>query len=149
MLHLAGGGLLIGYAARYPALAGLGAAAYLLGLRHACRPYRRGRRQRPLAAAEGRNPLGIGFWFSLGQSLRLTTLRGCEKNAGVIAGMVAGVRPSGAGGPGLWAQAPFAVAPAQAPQVSRRSWPRGAGVDREAPSSKPTGDAPALTLGPS
>ena len=34
-------------------------------------------------------------------------------------------------------------------EVSRRSWPRGTVVDREAPSPEPTGGAPSLTLGPS
>lgn len=70
LLHLAGWGLLLHYSARYPALLGLGLAAYMLGLRHAFDADHiavvddtvRYLRQR------GRQPLGVGFFFSLGHS---------------------------------------------------------------------------------
>jgi high-affinity nickel-transport protein len=70
LLHLAGWALFLHYAAGYPALAGLGVAAYLLGLRHAFDADHiavvddtvRYLRQR------GRQPLGVGFFFSLGHS---------------------------------------------------------------------------------
>lgn len=70
LLHLAGWGLFLHYSARYPALVGLGLAAYLLGLRHAFDADHiavvddtvRYLRQR------GRQPLGVGFFFSLGHS---------------------------------------------------------------------------------
>src|ERR1700757_4429178 len=70
LLHLAGWGLLLHYSARYPALVGLGLAAYLLGLRHAFDADH-------IAVVDdtvryllqrGRKPLGVGFFFSLGHS---------------------------------------------------------------------------------
>ncbi|MEO6748508.1 MAG: HoxN/HupN/NixA family nickel/cobalt transporter [Casimicrobiaceae bacterium] len=70
LLHVVGCALFLYYAARYPALLGLGLAAYMFGLRHAFDADH-------IAAIddtvryllqEGRQPLGIGFYFSLGHS---------------------------------------------------------------------------------
>ncbi|MBS0445315.1 MAG: HoxN/HupN/NixA family nickel/cobalt transporter [Proteobacteria bacterium] len=70
LLHLAGWGLYLHHAARYPALVGLGFAAYMFGLRHAFDADH-------IAAVDdtvrlllqkGKRPLGIGFFFSLGHS---------------------------------------------------------------------------------
>lgn len=69
-LHLVGWGIYLYYAARYPAMIGLGLTAYLFGLRHAFDADH-------IAAVddtvrflvqEGRKPLGVGFFFSLGHS---------------------------------------------------------------------------------
>jgi high-affinity nickel-transport protein len=69
-LHFLGLGLFLHYAARYPALVGLGLAAYMFGLRHAFDADH-------IAAVDdtvryllqkGKNPLGAGFFFSLGHS---------------------------------------------------------------------------------
>ncbi|MGA9855592.1 MAG: HoxN/HupN/NixA family nickel/cobalt transporter [Gammaproteobacteria bacterium] len=69
-LHLLGWGLFLYYAARYPALVGLGFVAYMFGLRHAFDADH-------IAAIDdtvrymlqkGKKPLGIGFSFSLGHS---------------------------------------------------------------------------------
>src|ERR1700726_2788897 len=69
-LHLAGWGLFIYYSGRYPALAGLGVLAYSFGLRHAFDADH-------IAAIDnttrkllqqGKRPLGVGFFFSLGHS---------------------------------------------------------------------------------
>jgi high-affinity nickel-transport protein len=68
LLHLSGWGIFLYYAARYPSLVGLGLAAYLFGLRHAFDVDH-------IAAIDdtvryllsnGRRPLGVGFFFSLG-----------------------------------------------------------------------------------
>jgi nickel/cobalt transporter (NiCoT) family protein len=70
LLHLLGLGLFLHYAAHYRAMVGLGLAAYLFGLRHAFDADH-------IAAVDdtvrfllqrGRNPLGAGFFFSLGHS---------------------------------------------------------------------------------
>ena len=70
VLHLLGWGLFLHYTVRYPALVGLGLAAYLFGLRHAFDADH-------IAAVDdtvrfllqkGKNPLGVGFFFSLGHS---------------------------------------------------------------------------------
>jgi high-affinity nickel-transport protein len=70
LLHLLGWGLYLHYCARYPALVGLGFAAYLFGLRHAFDADH-------IAAIDdtvrymlhkGERPLGVGFFFSLGHS---------------------------------------------------------------------------------
>ena len=70
LLHLAGWTLFLWYSAGNPALAGLGALAYTFGLRHAFDADH-------IAAIdnttrkllqEGRRPLGVGFFFSLGHS---------------------------------------------------------------------------------
>ncbi len=69
-LHVAGWGLFVYYSHRYPALAGLGVLAYTFGLRHAFDADH-------IAAidnttrkflAQGKRPLGTGFFFSLGHS---------------------------------------------------------------------------------
>ena len=69
-LHVIGWGLFAVYAPRYPAMAGLGAIAYTLGLRHAFDADH-------IAAIDnttrkllqdGKRPLGVGFFFSLGHS---------------------------------------------------------------------------------
>jgi len=70
LLHVAGWGLFLYYSARHPALVGLGLAAYMFGLRHAFDADH-------IAAVDdtvrfllqkGRQPLGVGFFFSLGHS---------------------------------------------------------------------------------
>ncbi len=70
LLHLLGCGLFFYYTARYPALIGLGFAAYMFGLRHAFDADH-------IAAVDdtvryllqkGQKPLGTGFFFSLGHS---------------------------------------------------------------------------------
>jgi nickel/cobalt transporter (NiCoT) family protein len=70
VLHLAGWGLFIWYSRSDPALAGLGTLAYTFGLRHAFDADH-------IAAIdnttrkllqEGKRPLGVGFFFSLGHS---------------------------------------------------------------------------------
>jgi len=70
LLHLLGCGLFLYYTAHYPALIGLGFAAYMFGLRHAFDADH-------IAAVDdtvryllqkGQKPLGIGFFFSLGHS---------------------------------------------------------------------------------
>ncbi len=69
-LHLLGWGLFAFYSGRYPALAGLGVLAYSFGLRHAFDADH-------IAAidnttrkllGQGKRPLGVGFFFSLGHS---------------------------------------------------------------------------------
>ena len=70
LLHVAGWGLYLHYAASHPALVGLGFVAYMFGLRHAFDADH-------IAAVDdtvrfmlqkGKRPLGIGFFFSLGHS---------------------------------------------------------------------------------
>ena len=70
LLHACGCALYLYYAARFPALVGLGLAAYLLGLRH-------GFDADHISAVDdttryllqrGKRPLGLGFFFSLGHS---------------------------------------------------------------------------------
>jgi len=70
LLHVAGWGLYLHYAAAHPALVGLGFVAYMFGLRHAFDADH-------IAAIDdtvrfllqkGRKPLGVGFYFSLGHS---------------------------------------------------------------------------------
>lgn len=69
-LHVLGWGLYLHYAGRFPALVGLGFVAYLFGLRHAFDADH-------IAAVDdtvrfmrqnGKRPLGVGFFFSLGHS---------------------------------------------------------------------------------
>jgi high-affinity nickel-transport protein len=69
-LHLLGWGLYLHYAGQYPQLVGLGFVAYVFGLRHAFDADH-------IAAVDdtvrfmlqkGRQPLGVGFFFSLGHS---------------------------------------------------------------------------------
>ena len=70
LMHLLGFGLLFYYLAHYPALLGLGFAAYMFGLRHAFDADH-------IAAVDdtvryllqkGQKPFGTGFFFSLGHS---------------------------------------------------------------------------------
>jgi high-affinity nickel-transport protein len=70
ILHLMGWGLYLHYAGPYPQLVGLGFVAYMFGLRHAFDADH-------IAAVDdtvrfmlqkGRQPLGVGFFFSLGHS---------------------------------------------------------------------------------
>lgn len=70
ILHVAGWGTYLHYAARYPQLVGLGFVAYMFGLRHAFDADH-------IAAVDdtvrfmlqkGKRPLGVGFFFSLGHS---------------------------------------------------------------------------------
>ncbi|MFN2629543.1 MAG: HoxN/HupN/NixA family nickel/cobalt transporter [Gaiellaceae bacterium] len=70
LLHLLGWGLFLSYARHNPALAGLGSLAYTFGLRHAFDADH-------IAAIDnttrkllqdGRRPVGVGFFFSLGHS---------------------------------------------------------------------------------
>jgi high-affinity nickel-transport protein len=77
-LHVAGWGLFAFYSYRYPALGGLGVLAYSFGLRHAFDADH-------IAAidnstrkllADGKRPLGVGFFFSLGHSTIVFALAG-------------------------------------------------------------------------
>src|ERR1700722_16005284 len=70
LLHGLGWGLYLHYSRSYPALVGLGFAAYMFGLRHAFDADH-------IAAVDdtvrfmlqkGKRPLGVGFFFSLGHS---------------------------------------------------------------------------------
>ena len=70
VLHLAGWGLFLYYSAQYRPLVGLGLTAYLFGLRHAFDADH-------IAAidnttrkllGQGKRPMGVGFFFSLGHS---------------------------------------------------------------------------------
>jgi high-affinity nickel-transport protein len=69
-IHVAGFALLLPYAVARPAFLGLGAAAYALGLRHAFDADHISaidNTTRKLLQ-EGRRPVGVGFFFSLGHS---------------------------------------------------------------------------------
>ena len=79
LLHVCGCALYLYYSARFPALVGLGLAAYLLGLRH-------GFDADHISAVDdttryllqqGKRPLGLGFFFSLGHSTVVFVLCGC------------------------------------------------------------------------
>lgn len=79
LLHVAGCALYLHYSARFPALVGFGLAAYLLGLRH-------GFDADHISAVDdttryllqqGRRPLGLGFFFSLGHSTVVFALSTC------------------------------------------------------------------------
>src|SRR5437667_5835180 len=70
LLHLAGWGLLLAYAASHPAFLALGGLAYTFGLRHAFDADH-------IAAIDsttrkllqsGKKPVGVGFFFSVGHS---------------------------------------------------------------------------------
>src|SRR5436190_7094425 len=70
LLHIAGWGLLLAYAASHPAFLALGGLAYTFGLRHAFDADH-------ISAIDsttrkllqrGRKPVGVGFFFSLGHS---------------------------------------------------------------------------------
>lgn len=92
LLHALGWGLYLHFAAHYPALIGLGFAAYMLGLRHAFDPDH-------IAAIDDtvrlmlqrRKPaLGVGFFFSLGHS---TIVLGLAITIAVAASYVAEALP--------------------------------------------------------
>lgn len=70
VLHIVGCGLYLYYAARYPAMIGLGLTAYLFGLRHAFDADHIAAVDDTvrLLVQERRKPLGVGFFFSLGHS---------------------------------------------------------------------------------
>ena len=76
LLHVLGWGLFVWYSRSNPALAGLGTLAYTFGLRHAFDADH-------IAAIDnttrkmlqnGKRPLGVGFFFSLGHSTIVFTL---------------------------------------------------------------------------
>lgn len=70
LLHLAGWGLLLAYAATHPGFFWLGGVAYTLGLRHAFDADHISaidNTTRKLLQT-GRKPMGVGFFFSLGHS---------------------------------------------------------------------------------
>lgn len=69
-LHGAGWGLVLYYAAAYPALVGLGIAAYLFGVRHAFDADHVAAIDDSvrLMLQRAQRPLGVGFFFSLGHS---------------------------------------------------------------------------------
>ncbi|HLX31632.1 MAG TPA: HoxN/HupN/NixA family nickel/cobalt transporter [Gaiellaceae bacterium] len=78
-LHVLGFGLFIYYAPRYPGLAGLATLAYTFGLRHAFDADH-------IAAIDnttrkllqdGKRPMGVGFFFSLGHSSIVFGLTAC------------------------------------------------------------------------
>jgi nickel/cobalt transporter (NiCoT) family protein len=77
-LHVLGWSLFVYYSREYPALAGLGTLAYVFGLRHAFDADH-------IAAIDnttrkllqqGKRPLGVGFFFSLGHSTIVFSLAG-------------------------------------------------------------------------
>jgi high-affinity nickel-transport protein len=91
LLHAAGWGTYLYYAADHPALVGLGFVAYMFGLRHAFDADH-------IAAIDdtvryllqkGKRPLGVGFFFSLGHStvvLALSIAIACAA-AAIVAGI--------------------------------------------------------------
>jgi high-affinity nickel-transport protein len=70
LLHAVGLGLLFHYGHAYPALLGLGFAAYMLGMRHAFDADHIAAIDDTvrLMLQQGKRPLGVGFFFSLGHS---------------------------------------------------------------------------------
>ncbi|MBA3774691.1 MAG: hypothetical protein H0X13_20005 [Ramlibacter sp.] len=70
LLHVAGVAIVAAYGSRFPVLAGLAAAAYLFGLRHAFDSDHIAAIDHTVRymAQRGRNPLAVGLWFSLGHS---------------------------------------------------------------------------------
>ena len=98
LLHVVGWGLYFWYERRTPALAGLGTLAYTFGLRHAFDADH-------IAAIDnttrkllhdGKRPLGVGFFFSLGHStivFALTT--GLALAAGAVSGTLPGLQHTG------------------------------------------------------
>src|SRR3954463_11632657 len=69
-LHLLGWGLFLYYARHNPALAGLGALAYTVGLRHAFDADHIPAIDNPTRKflQDGKRSMGVGFFFSLGHS---------------------------------------------------------------------------------
>lgn len=93
VLHAAGWGVFLAYAASSPALAGLGTLAYTLGVRHAFdvdhiaaidNTTRR-------LLRDGRRPVGVGFFFSLGHS---SVVFGLTAALAVATATVTGALPS-------------------------------------------------------
>src|SRR5262245_31612518 len=104
LLHAVGWGLYFWYSRHTPAIAGLGTLAYTFGLRHAFDADH-------IAAIDnmtrkllhdGRRPLGVGFFFSLGHStIVLAVTAGLALTAGAVplfrqAGSMVGASVSGA-----------------------------------------------------
>ena len=69
-LHILGWGLFIEYSTQYPTLAGLGVVAYLFGLRHAFDADHISAVDDTIRymLQKGKQPLGVGFFFSLGHA---------------------------------------------------------------------------------
>jgi high-affinity nickel-transport protein len=69
-LHVVGWGLFLWYSRQYPALAGLGVLAYTFGLRHAFDADHIAAIDNTTRAMlqQGKRPLAVGFFFSLGHS---------------------------------------------------------------------------------
>jgi len=98
-LHAVGWGLFFLSAHRYPALAGLGTLAYTFGLRHAFDADH-------IAAidnatrkllSQGKRPLGVGFFFSLGHStIVLSLAAGLALAARTVKGQIPALRSYGA-----------------------------------------------------
>ena len=99
VLHLLGWGLYLHYAGRYPALVGLGFVAYMFGLRHAFDADH-------IAAVDdtvrymlqkGKQPLGVGFFFSLGHSSVVLALSiGIAFAASAVSGKIPQLQDLGA-----------------------------------------------------
>src|ERR1019366_6521424 len=86
LLHGLGWGLYLHFAVHYPALVGLGFVAYLFGLRHAFDADH-------IAAIDdtvrymlqqGKRPLGVGFFFSLGHSTIVFILAAAVTVAAIV-----------------------------------------------------------------
>src|SRR5436189_6299670 len=78
LLHVAGWGLLIAYAASHPAFLALGGLAYTFGLRHAFDADHLSaidNTTRKLLQ-DGRRPVAVGFFFSLGHSTVVLLIAG-------------------------------------------------------------------------
>jgi high-affinity nickel-transport protein len=94
LIHVAGWGALLTYGVGHPAFIGLGGLAYTFGLRHAFDADHISaidNTTRKLLA-EGRRPLGVGFFFSLGHSsvvFVITLLLGLAVR-GLVQGVVSG-----------------------------------------------------------
>ena len=99
LLHVAGWGLYLHFSGHYPALVGLGFVAYMFGLRHAFDADH-------IAAVDdtvryqvqqGKQPLGIGFFFSLGHSSVVVLLAVVITfAAGIVKTSLPGLRDLGA-----------------------------------------------------
>jgi high-affinity nickel-transport protein len=98
VLHGLGWGLYVWYSRHTPALAGLGTLAYTLGLRHAFDADH-------IAAIDnttrkllhdGKRPLGVGFFFSLGHSMIVFALTaGLALTAGAVDAAIPSFRQAG------------------------------------------------------
>ena len=97
-LHVAGWGLFVYYSRHVPALAGLGTLAYAFGLRHAFDADH-------IAAIDnttrkllqdGKRPLGVGFFFSIGHSTVVLSLAtGLAFAAGTVTSRIGGLQSDG------------------------------------------------------